>query len=123
MNVLQNRSNRTEEILQGKFIRRALDETASEIKKLQDNKMSNFKSSFWNDRTFSVSGNTLTHKHDKRQRFVDIRTRTNSNGSKSPKKNYRVHNKIIWGQYNNLTRELAYGYTEAVKQDLLSLSD
>ena len=123
MNVLQNRTNRAEEILQGKFIKKALEETGKDIQKLQDKQMNSFNSDFWNKRTYTVSDGTLVHKHDKRQRFVDMKTRTNSKGTKSKKKSYAVHNRIIWGQYNNLTRELAYGYTEAVKDELRQLND
>ncbi|WP_445458439.1 hypothetical protein [Flavobacterium sp. HNIBRBA15423] len=121
MSVLQNRSNRAEEILQGRFIQKKMEETSREIQKTQDQTMSSFKSSFWNDRTFSVSNGELTYKHDKRNRFVDMRTRTSKNGTKQPKKARIVHNKIIWGQYNFLVRELAFGYTEAAKNEIKSL--
>ena len=55
MNVLQERQKRAEEILQGKFIQRKLEETSKEIDRLQTQEMSDFRSSFWNNRSFSVS--------------------------------------------------------------------
>lgn len=123
MNVLQERQKRAEEILQGKFITRKLEETSKEIDKLQTQGMSDFRSSFWNNRSFSVSNGKLTYKHDKRHRFVDMKTRMKKDGSKNRKKSRAIHNKIIWGQYNYLTRELAYGYTDAVKSEMQSLGD
>ena len=121
MNVLQERQKRAEEILQGKFIQRKLEETSKEIDRLQTQEMSDFRSSFWNNRSFSVSNGKLTYKHDKRHRFVDMKTRMRKDGSKNRKKSRSIHNKIIWGQYNYLTRELAYGYTDAIKAEIQSL--
>lgn len=123
MNVLQERQKRAEEILQGKFIQRKLEETSKEIERLQTQEMSDFRSSFWNNRAFSVSNGKLTYKHDKRHRFVDMKTRMRKDGSKNRKKSRSIHNKIIWGQYNYLTRELAYGYTDAVKAEIQTLGD
>ena len=121
MNLLQERQKRAEEILQGKFIQRKLEETSKEIDRLQTQEMSDFRSSFWNNRSFSVSNGKLTYKHDKRHRFVDMKTRMRKDGSKNRKKSRSIHNKIIWGQYNYLTRELAYGYTDAIKAEIQSL--
>ena len=121
MNVLQERQKRAEEILQGKFIQRKLEETSKEIDRLQTQEMSDFRSSFWNNRSFSVSNGKLTYKHDKRHRFVDMKTRMRKDGSKNRKKSRSIHNKIIWGQYNYLTKELAYGYTDAIKAEIQSL--
>ncbi|WP_298119288.1 hypothetical protein [Flavobacterium sp.] len=123
MNVLEKRQNRSEEILQGKFIRKVLEETSRDIQKAQNQRMSSFRSEFWNNRQYKVSDGQLVHMHDKRQRFVDMRTRADNKGNKNKKKSYVVHNRIIWGQYNNLTRDLAYGYTDAVKDELRKLEE
>jgi len=123
MDLLKQRENRAEEILQGKFIRKVLEETSSDIQRLQNKVMSSFSSDFWNTRQFKVSDGQLVHTHDKRQRFVDMRSRIDKKGNKHKKKSYVVHNRIIWGQYNNLTRELAFGYTDAVKSELKQLEN
>lgn len=121
MSIIENRSKRMDEILQGKFIHKKLEETGREIQKRQDQVMTSFKSSFWNNRIFSISNGVLTYRHDKRNRFVDMRTRTSKNGTKYRKKSKVVHNKIIWGQYNLLVRELSFGYTQTVKEEIKSL--
>lgn len=123
MNVLQNRANRSDEILQGKFIRSKLKEVAQEIDKSQKKAISGFKSSFWHNNVFNVSDNQMTLLHDNRERFVDMRTRLGKSGNRNKKKNHPIHNKIIWSQYNYLTRQLAYGYTEAVKEELRQIKD
>lgn len=123
MGILQDRAKRTEEIMQGKFIHSKLQETAKEINELQTKAMSGFKSEFWNDRSFSVSGGKLVHQHHKAQRFLDMKTHTGKDGNRQRKKSRVVHNKIIWGKYNYLVRELAFGYTEAVIEDLKKLEE
>ena len=123
MSKLDDRSNRMEEILQGKFIRRALQDTARTIDQIQAKNMSGFKQDFWKNRTFIVSDGELTHKHSTRQRFLDMRTRANSSGNKQKKKSRVVHNKIIFGTYNYLVRELAFGFTDAVKEELRTIDD
>lgn len=123
MDVLKNRDNRSDEILQGKFIRSKLQEIAQDINKAQAKSMSSFKSSFWHNRVFTVTDSQMTLQHDNRERFVDMRTRLGRNGTPIKKKNHVVHNKIIWGQYNYLVRELAFGFTEAVKEELRQIKD
>ena len=122
MNVLQERQKRAEEILQGKFIQRKLEETSKEIDRLQTQEMSDFRSSFWNNRAFSVSNGKLTYKHDKRHRFVDMKTRNTPKG-KVRKKSHPIHNRIIWGHYNNIIKELHFGFTNAVKEELRNIQD
>jgi hypothetical protein len=123
MNVLAKRTTRTDEVLEGKFIRRVLEETAKEIDETQRKAMQGFNSDFWNNRAFVITSNQLTLTHDKRIRFVDMKNRLRKDGSKTRKKSYVVHNRIIMGKYNYLVRELAYGYTDAVKAELGSLED
>jgi hypothetical protein len=121
MDVLKERNKITEEILQGIFIQRSLFAMSKNVKQIQDKKMNSFHSDFWNKRIFITSGNSLILQHDKRERFLDMRTRIGKTGTKNPKKSQMVHNKIIWGQYGFLVKELAHGYTEAVRKDLLNI--
>lgn len=123
MSILEDRKKRSEEILQGKFIRRVLNETAKEIDKSQSRTMSGFRSTFWNNRRFNISSNQLSLQHDKRIRFLDMKNRIRRDGTSQRKKSRVVHNRIIYGKYNNLVRELSFGYTDAVKEELRSLED
>lgn len=120
-NLLAQRQNNSDDILKGKFVRMQLQKTAQEIEQAQDKKMGGFNSAFWRDRTFSVTDNEMNFEHLKVHRFVDMRTRTKKDGSKTKKKSYAIHNRIVMGQYNNLVRELAFGFTDEIKAQMHSL--
>ena len=122
-NLLTQRQNNSDDILKGRFVRMKLQQTAQEIEQAQDKRMAGFNSAFWRDRTFSVTDNEMNFEHLKVHRFIDMRTRTKKDGSKVKKKSYAIHNRIVMGQYNQLTRELAYGFTEEVKNQIRALED
>ena len=120
-NLLQNRKNSENSILERKFIRQKLSESATNIRQLQDKRMSSFSSAFWNDRSFSVNDNEMQYEHLKVHRFIDMRTRAKKDGTIIRKKSYTIHNRIVMGQYSQLTKELAYGFTEEIKNQLNTL--
>jgi hypothetical protein len=115
---LSTRTKSENTILEAQFIRMKLQETANDIDREQRKGMSGFASSFWNDRAFSVTDNEMQLEHLKVHRFVDMRTRTLKDGSKIKKKSHPIHNRIIMGNYSQLTKELAYGFTEEIKNSL-----
>lgn len=124
MNLLNKRSDSdSDDVLKGRFVRRALATTANDIDKQVRQKVSGFRSTFWNQRTFTVTDNVMYYEHMKQNRFLDMRTRERKDGSKRKKKNRIVHNRIVFGNYNRLVRELAYGFTEAVKNEIRQLND
>ena len=122
MSLLQERSNRTNEVLEGKFIRKALHEAGAGIVKEQAKRMSNFKQTFWRNVAFNVTDKQIDFSFDTRHRFVDMKTRDSKKG-KNRKKNHPIYNKVIFGQYNYLIRELNNGFTDTVKEELRQLSD
>lgn len=122
-NLLAQRQNNSDDILKGRFVRMQLQKTANDIQEAQEKKMVGFNSAFWNDRAFSVTDNELNYEHLKVHRFVDMRTRAKKDGSKVKKKSYAIHNRIVMGNYNNLVRELSFGFTDEVKAQLHKLED
>jgi|SRR5690606_19056000 len=112
----------TDDILKGRFVKRVFDETAADIEKAQNKYMNSrgFESPDWNDRTFQTSDSALTMYHLGKHRFVDIKTLNTKEGKKK-KKNHPIHNRIIFGHYNFIIRELKYGFTDAVKEELKQL--
>lgn len=111
-----------DDILKGRFANRVFENTAKDIdvaisRKISDN---GFSSPKWGARVFETSSSALTYHHLDRHRFVDMRTRNTPEG-KIKKKNYSIHNRIIFGHYNNIVRELSYGFTEAIKEELMQL--
>lgn len=119
MALLQDRTNQ-DDILKGRFIRKVLKSTGDDIKKAQDSYFSSRgfnMSNGWNDRAFAVTDNTLDYTHLLKHRFVDMKTRT-VKGEKKRKKSHQIHNKIFWGNYNNIIRELSFGFSEEIKDEL-----
>lgn len=114
----------SDEILKGRFIKRVFSETAQDIDKAVRKEITTrgFESAEWEDRVFTASDSALTYQHLGRHRFVDIKTRNTPKGKKS-KKNHPIHNRIIFGHYNYLIRELKYGFTDAVKEELKKIEE
>jgi len=122
-NLLQLRKDNSDKILEGKFIRMKLTETANEIRDASAKKMTGFSSSLWKNRSFGVTDNEMQYEHLKVHRYIDMRTRTQKDGSKTKKKSYPIHNRIVMGQYSQLTRELSFGFTEEIRRQLRSIEN
>lgn len=112
----------TDEILQGRFAKRVFAETAVSMNKAVSSTMSKrgFESPEWERRSFQTSDTALTYQHPVQTRFVDMRTR-NSKSGKRKKKSHPVHNRIVFGHFSEVTREFAFGFTEAAKNELREL--
>lgn len=112
----------SDDILKGRFSKRVFTDTAADIDKAQKKFMNSrgFESPQWFDNTFQTSSSALVVQHLARHRFVDIKTRRTKTGKKR-KKNHAIHNRIMFGHYNNIIRELKYGYTDAVIQEMKTL--
>ena len=119
-----NQTQHANEILEGRFIKRVFTESAKEIDKAVSKVISTrgFENTDWNDRSFQTSDSALQYTHLKKFRFVDMKTRSTKTGKKR-KKSYPLHNKIIWGNYSNIVRELSVGFTEGVKEQLRTIED
>jgi hypothetical protein len=115
-------------ILEDRFIRRVLADTAKDIYNAQRIQMSNrgFQNPDWlTSRSSSVKDTTMELLHLKKHRFVDMKFRETRSGRirKKTSKVHPIHNKIIWGHYNNVIKELHYGFTESVKEEMRKLAD
>jgi hypothetical protein len=113
------------EVLEHRFIERVLRDTAKDIDKAQIQYMQSrgFASNDWfAGRNFAVANDNLQIQVLKKHRFVDMKTRTSKKGTKR-KKAHPVYNRIIYGHYNNIIRELSFGFTDAIKEQLKTLND
>lgn len=113
-----------EDILKGRFVSRVLSETATAMDKDIDKVISSnaFKNSKWGDRSFSTSSSALIYTHLKRHRFVNMK-RIKRNNKEIKKHPYPIHNQIIYGHYGSIIRQLKYGFTEAIKLELMSIKE
>ncbi|MFL9844754.1 hypothetical protein [Flavobacterium rhizosphaerae] len=112
-----------DEILEGRFIRRVLTDYSNDVNLAQVQYIGshNFSNADWiSDRTFDVQENALQYSQKLKHRFVDMKF-IGQGEARHKKKAHPIYNRIMWGHYNNIVRELAYGFTEAVKEDLRKL--
>lgn len=124
MNLLQKRKDSGDDIIKGRFTRKVLQGTSKDLDQATFKKMKErgFKTNdFFTDRVFSVSDIELKYEHYAKHRFVDMRTRA-VDGQRKKKKSHPIHNRIVWGHYNNIIRELAFGFTEEIKNELSKLN-
>lgn len=103
-------------LIQQKFIERILKEEATSILEEQDRllaRRSVSESNIIKQKRSKpiVTSNNLEITHAKLQRFIDMKR---IRGRKQ--KNLPIHNKIIYGHFNNIVRRLAFDLTEDVKR-------
>lgn len=125
MNITESRKQISDLVLEGRFIRKVLGEASKDIDQAQRKYMSSrgFENNDWyNARGFSVSDTTMDYTHLKKHRFVDMKYRNTKKG-KVKRKAHPIHNKIIYGHYNNIVKELHFGFVESVKQEMRKMGD
>lgn len=125
MGLLDDRQNQND-YLKKRFVKKVLSEAATDINKAQNSYFASRgfnMSNGWNDRTFNVTDNSLDYEHLKIHRFVDMKTLALKDGSKKIKKHHAIHNRIFWGHYNNIIRDLSFGFSEEIKKELRKMED
>jgi len=55
-----------------------------------------------------------------KHRFIDMKRRRTRDGV-IKKKNYPIHNRILWGHANNVVRRITFGFTEDVKAKMRNI--
>ena len=122
MSLRADRQQTQKAILEGRFIKKVLQENAEDIDQDIQQKTAGFSSPIWSMRNFAVIDNKMVYTHPKVMRFLDMKTRQSVNGI-NRKKRHKVHNAPIYGHLNNIIRQLNFGFTEAIKNDLSQLDN
>ena len=125
MSLAQTRDRFSTDIIERRFIKKTLQDVGKDIDKAQRNYMSSrgFENNDWfSDRGFKVSDGEMEYTHLKKHRFVDMKTRTSKSGTKR-KTSRPIDNKIIWGHYDNVIKELHFGFTNAINEELRNLEE
>lgn len=125
MNLAESRERFADDILERRFIRRVMRDSSKDIDQAQRKYISSrgFENEDWNSgRGFLIADDGMEYTHYKKHRFVDMRTRNTKKG-KQRKKSHPIHNRIIWGHYNNIIKELHFGFTHAIKEELMKIQD
>lgn len=115
--TLQARSNNND-LISRAFIEKTLKNNIQSWRKAQDRALASAPDGPKIDlvkysRNFAVSGDTLTHKHNIQQRFIDMR-RTRY-GKQKP---VQIHNSTLYKTFNNILFELRFGLTNAVRAQI-----
>ena len=119
MNRLDRRNKSSDNIiLERRFVRTVLREEGADILREQTRKMSRsgFKSrELFTDRKINATDTVLSYEHLAKHRFIDMKRRRTINGIIN-KKNYAIHNRILYGFANNIVRRLSFGFTQSTRE-------
>jgi|AntRauTorckE5430_2_1112549.scaffolds.fasta_scaffold14484_3 hypothetical protein len=107
-------------VLEGKFISQVLEEEGQDINSEIDSNMSGFSNQTNRGRSFVVKDKTLLYTFPLTNRFIDMKSRQTNKGM-IKKKNYKVHNTILFGYANNIIGRLSYGFTQETKEEIMKL--
>lgn len=126
MNRLEKRNKSNENLLlEKRFTRTVLNEEGADMRKDVQKKMSgaSFQSrELFTDLKIDVTDTVLSYDHLARHRFIDMKRRRTRSGIIN-KKNYPIHNRILYGYANNIVRRLSFGFTDAVKDQMRKTMD
>lgn len=125
MNLLEKRRDNADLILKGRFIRTVLQDQSKSMKDAQTKIMTErgFKTpQFFNRRRFEINEDKMTMEILTIHRFVDIRTRQTKTGV-IKKKSHPIYNRIVFGHIPNIVRQISYGYSDAVIEEMKKLED
>ena len=116
-----------DQILEGRFIKRVLKTAGDDMNLAQVKYMDSHglgQSDLKTNRSFTASESALEYTQRLKHRFIDMKHMTSQKTEKRiKKKNHPIYNKIAYGHYNNIVRELKFGYTDAVKEEMRKLEE
>jgi hypothetical protein len=109
---------------QNRYVDKVLEQDAEYIAQLQSKAVDQYNLFETGELKRSLQGNftvegsnskTLRMRYVKYMRFLDMKS------VRSKRKQYHLYNKILFGVlYNRTYRKLIYGYTEAVKKEIMN---
>lgn len=111
------------DVLKSRFISRVMADAGAEMERDINKVISSnaFSDPKWSKRNIATSDTGLVYSHLSSHRFVNMKRNT-INGKSVKRVAYPIHNQIVMSHYNNIIRELKYGFTDAVKEELLSIN-
>lgn len=125
MSLRQKRNDNARAIAEGRFISKTLKEAGNDIESKIDRVMSTagFSSPEFFNRSFAVYDNKLQYRHNKLNRFVDMKTRETKSKGIIRKKRHIVHNRIFFGHLNDIARVLMYGFSDAYISEIKKIEE
>jgi hypothetical protein len=110
-------------LLEQRYIRQVLQEEGASLKKQQTTTMrrAGFSSrELFASRKIDVTDNVLAFEHLAKHRFTDMKRRRTVRGV-IKKKNYPIHNRIIYAHANNVVRRVSFGFTDDIKKQMQNI--
>ncbi|MDM1529001.1 hypothetical protein [Myroides odoratimimus] len=112
------------DLLKSRFVGRVMADAGAEMEKDINRVISSnaFSDPKWSKRNIATSDTGLVYSHLADHRFVNMKRNT-INGKSVKRRSYPIHNQIVMSHYNNIISELKYGFTTAVKEELMNIKD
>ncbi|KNB60978.1 hypothetical protein [Chryseobacterium sp. Hurlbut01] len=124
MDIIAERAGK-EKLIVSAFNRRVLKQHAEKMQKTQNANVPVFSDSSLDFRNIATNDDSLIYRHKGIMRMIDMKrlTRPFTTQKYNRKPVYNVHNRIIMGHYAGLSKDLTFGLTDAVRQEIMSELD
>lgn len=124
MDVVGERAEK-EKLIVAAFQKRVLKQHAEKMQKTMNANVPKFTDSALDYRNILTDADSLIYRHKGIMRMVDMKRLTLPLRSEKykRKKTYNMYNRIIMGHYSGLSKDLTFGLTEAVRQEIMAELD
>lgn len=124
MDVVAERAEK-EKLIVSAFQKRVLKQHADKMKKTQNENVPKFRNTSLDFRNIVTDEDSLIYRHKGIMRMVDMKRLTKPLRTEKYKRKitYNMHNRIIMGHYSGLSKDLTFGLSDAVRQDIINELD
>lgn len=121
MNVVAERAE-NEKLIVAAFQKRVLKQHAEQMKKTQNENVPKFRDTSLDFRNIVTDEDSLIYRHKGIMRMVDMKRLTRPLKTEKYKRKitYNMHNRIIMGHYSAISKDLTFGLSDAVRQDIIN---
>ncbi|WP_407402223.1 hypothetical protein [Chryseobacterium sp.] len=124
MDVLAERKEK-EKLIVSAFQKRVLQQHGDKMQKTQNENVPRFRKKSLDFRNIVTNEDSLIYRHKGVMRMVDMKrlTKPLKTDKYTRKKTYNIHNRILMGHYSGLSKDLTFGLTAAVREDIINELD
>lgn len=124
MDVVAERAEK-EKLIVAAFQKRVLRQHADKMQKTQNANVPKFSDTSLDFRNIVTNEDSLIYRHKGIMRMVDMKrlTKPLKTDKYKRKKTYNMHNRIVMGHYSGLSKDLTFGLSDAVRQDIINELD
>ena len=124
MNVLAERSEK-EKLILSAFQKRILKQHAERMQRTQDANVPRFRNQSLDFRNIITDDSSLIFRHKGVMRMIDMKrlTKPRKTEKYKRKKTYNMYNRVVMGHYSGIFKDLTFGLTESVRQQIVQELD